>query len=53
MGVAVLLIVIALAVGGLGLLVEGLMWLLLIAGALFLIGAFTGWTGRRDRGVTA
>ncbi|HEX6262682.1 MAG TPA: hypothetical protein VF097_07535 [Actinomycetota bacterium] len=43
MGLVILLIVLALIFGGFGLLVEGLTWLLIIAGILFLIGLFSGW----------
>ena len=46
MGLVVLLIVLALVAGGVGLLVEGLTWLLIIAGILFLVGIFTGYRGR-------
>ncbi len=46
MGLVVLLIVLALVAGGFGLLVEGLTWLLIIAGILFLVGIFTGYRGR-------
>lgn len=46
MGLVVLLLVLALLFGGLGLLVEGLKWVLIIAVALLLIGAFTGYRGR-------
>jgi hypothetical protein len=46
MGLVILLIILALVAGGFGLLVEGLWWLLVIAGILFLVGIFTGWRGR-------
>jgi hypothetical protein len=46
MGLVVLLIVLALVAGGVGLLVEGLTWLLIIAAVLFLFGIFTGYRGR-------
>ena len=39
-------IILALVAGGVGLLVEGLLWLLIIAGILFLIGLFFGFRGR-------
>ena len=42
MGIVVLLLVLAL----LGLFVEGLKWVLIIALALLVIGAFTGYRGR-------
>ncbi len=51
MGLVVLLLVLALIFGGVGLFVEGLMWLLIIAGVLFLIGLFTGVRGYRGRTV--
>jgi len=41
-GVVVLLLLIALILGGIGLAVHALWWMLIIAGALFLIGALTG-----------
>jgi hypothetical protein len=43
MGLVVLLLILALVFGGFGLLVEGLTWLLIIGGVLFLIGIFSGW----------
>jgi hypothetical protein len=46
MGLVLLLIIAALVIGGFGLLVEGLMWLVIIAGILFLIGVFMGFRGR-------
>lgn len=46
MGIVVLLLVLALLFGGVGLFVEGLMWVLIIALALLVIGAFTGYRGR-------
>lgn len=46
MGIAIALIVLALIFGGLGLLVKGLLWLLVIAGILLLVGAFFGYRGR-------
>lgn len=46
MGLVVLLLVLALLFGGLGLFVEGLKWLLIIALVLFVVGAFTGYRGR-------
>ncbi|MGH2724327.1 MAG: hypothetical protein ACRDI0_08690 [Actinomycetota bacterium] len=49
MGLVVLLLVLALVFGGFGLLVEGLKWLLIIAGILFLVGLFTGYRGYRSR----
>ncbi len=46
MGLVVLLLVLALLFGGLGLFVEGLKWVLIIALALLLIGALAGYRGR-------
>ena len=43
----VILILLALLLGGVGLFVETLRWVLIIAVILFLIGAFTGWRGRQ------
>ena len=47
MGVVILLLVLALLFGGAGLAVEGLKWLLIIALVLLVVGAFTGYRGRR------
>jgi len=47
MGLAIVLIVLALLIGGVGLLVKGLTWALIIALALLIAGAFTGYNGRR------
>jgi hypothetical protein len=47
MGLVVLLIILALIAGGIGLLVEGLFWLLIIAGILFLAGVVSGFVTRR------
>lgn len=49
MGLVFLLLILALVFGGFGLFVEGLFWLLIIAGILLLAGLFTGyrtWGGR-------
>ena len=46
MGLVVLLLVFALLFGGLGLFIEGLKWALIIALALLVVGAFTGYRGR-------
>lgn len=46
MGVVALLLVIALILGGVGLAVHALWWMLIIAGALFLFSAFTGFRRR-------
>lgn len=37
----------ALLIGGFGLFVEALWWMLIIAGAPFIFGVFTGWRSRR------
>jgi hypothetical protein len=42
----VLLLVLALLIGGVGHFVEGLKWLLIIAIALFIASFFTGYRGR-------
>lgn len=47
MGLALLLIVLALLIGGIGLVVKGLLWLLIIAVVLFAVGAILGMGGRR------
>ena len=49
MGLVILILVLALLFGGLGLFVEALWWMLIIAGALVVIGFFTGWRTRRPR----
>jgi hypothetical protein len=46
MGIAILLLILALVFGGIGLLVEGLLWLLIIAVVLAIAGAVTGGRGR-------
>ena len=46
MGVALLILLLALLLGGVGLFVEALRWLLIIALVLLLISVFTGWRGR-------
>jgi hypothetical protein len=43
----VILIILALLAGGIGLLVEGLFWLVVIAGVLFLAGVVAGFVNRR------
>ncbi len=43
----IVLLVVALLIGGIGLFVEGLKWLLIIALVLFVISALTGARGRR------
>lgn len=47
MGLVVLLLVLALLFGGIGLAAHALWWLLIIAGALVIASAFTGF-GRRS-----
>lgn len=42
MGLVLLLLLLALVFGGLGLLVEGLKWVLIIAVVLFIAGALSG-----------
>lgn len=49
MGIVILILLLALVFGGLGLFVEALWWMLIIAGALALLGFFTGWRARRPR----
>ena len=46
MGLVVVLLVLALLLGGVGLFVEGLKWALIIALVLLVAGAFTGYRGR-------
>jgi hypothetical protein len=46
MRVAIILLVLALLIGGVGLFVEALRWVLIIALVLFLLGAFSGYRGR-------
>ena len=46
MGLVALLLILALLVGGIGLFVEGLKWLLIIAVVLFIASFFTGYRGR-------
>lgn len=47
MGIVLFLIVLAVIFGGIGLLVEGLFWLLIIALVLVVAGAVTGMRARR------
>lgn len=47
MGVVVLLLLLALLFGGVGLFVEGLKWALIVALVLVIVGAFSGFRGRR------
>jgi hypothetical protein len=48
MGIILLLIIFALIFGGVGLLIEGLFWLLVISAALFVAGGVMGYS--RSRG---
>lgn len=47
MGIAIAVLLLALLLGGVGLFVEALRWLLIIALVLFLVSAFTGYRSRR------
>lgn len=47
MGIVIALIVLALIFGGLGLVMEGLKWLLIIAVVLLVVGAIMGLKGGR------
>ena len=47
MGLVLLLLLLALLFGGLGLFVEGLKWALIIALVLVVVGALSGYRGRR------
>lgn len=46
MGIALLILILALIIGGVGLFVEALRWVLIIAVVLLIVGAFTGFRGR-------
>lgn len=46
MGLALLLVVLALIIGGVGLFISAVKWLLIIAAVLFVAGALTGWARR-------
>jgi hypothetical protein len=46
MGLVIVLLLLALLFGGVGLFVEGLKWLLIIALVLLVVSAFTGYRGR-------
>ena len=46
MGLVIVLLLLALLLGGVGLFVEGLKWLLIIALVLIVISALTGYRGR-------
>ena len=47
MWIAVVLLVLALLVAGVGLLVSALKWALIVAAVLFIAGALAGWTRRK------
>ncbi|WP_195210403.1 hypothetical protein [Actinomarinicola tropica] len=47
MGLVVLLLILALIFGGVGLFVEGLMWVLIIGLVLLVVSAVLGMRGRR------
>ena len=51
MATVAILIVLALLFGGVGLLIEGLRWALIIGVALLLLGAFTGLRARSGAGI--
>lgn len=46
MTLALFVLILALLLGGVGLFVEALRWLLIIAVILFIVSALTGWRGR-------
>lgn len=50
MGIAILLLVLALIIGGVGLFVEALRWVLIIALVLLIVSAVTGARGRTRTG---
>lgn len=50
MGLVIVLLLLALVFGGVGLLVEGLKWALIVALVLVVAGALAGWGGYRGRG---
>ena len=47
MALVLILLLLALLFGGIGLFVEGLKWVLIIALVLLVVGALTGYRGRR------
>lgn len=47
MGLAIALVVLALLLGGVGLAIEALRWVLIVAIVLFILSAITGFRGRR------
>ena len=46
MGIALVILLLALVLGGVGLFVEALRWVLIIAVVLFIVSVFTGFRGR-------
>jgi len=50
MGIALLILLLALVLGGVGLFVEALRWVLIIAVVLLIASAFTGYRGRARTG---
>lgn len=46
MNAAILILILALVLGGVGLFVEALRWVLIIALVLLIVSAFTGYRGR-------
>jgi hypothetical protein len=46
-GIVVALVILALLLGGVGLAVEALRWLLIVAVVLFIVSALAGWRNRR------
>jgi len=50
MGIAILLLILALVAGGVGLFVEALRWLVIIALVLLIVSAVTGARGRTRTG---
>lgn len=49
MGLVIVILLLALLVGGVGLLIEGLFWLLVISLALFVVSGLMGMSKRRTR----
>jgi hypothetical protein len=49
MGLAIVLLLLALVFGGVGLLIAGLKWTLIVAVVLVVISALTGWSRRSGR----
>jgi hypothetical protein len=50
MGIVIILIILALIFGGIGIIVEGLFWLLIISLILLVVGAVMGSRGRKGAG---